>query len=248
MTIGELARASGVTVRALYHYDELGLLRASERTASGHRRYTEADLRRCNRVRALRELGLSLEDIGRVLADATGHLTALRELLAARLRDLAVQTDHMGRLTRRVHGLLDQLDDGLPDPDEFMTMLERTISEMTSIYETYFTPEQRDQLAARRAELGPAAVDAAKAEWVELVVDLLRHVRADTPVADPVVRELVGRWDALGGRFTGGDDQARAAAGEMWRDHAEELSAKLPWSGDDMVALVGYLDRVRQAK
>ncbi|GII88878.1 hypothetical protein Ssi03_68680 [Sphaerisporangium siamense] len=45
-SIGELARATGVTVRTLHHYDEIGLVPASERTASGHRRYTEGDLRR----------------------------------------------------------------------------------------------------------------------------------------------------------------------------------------------------------
>jgi MerR family transcriptional regulator, thiopeptide resistance regulator len=57
-SIGQLAQASGLTVRALRHYDAVGLLKASERTASGHRRYTEADLRRLYRVRALRSLGL----------------------------------------------------------------------------------------------------------------------------------------------------------------------------------------------
>ncbi|MEU4151636.1 MerR family transcriptional regulator [Streptomyces sp. NPDC026659] len=49
-SIGELAQASGVSVRALRHYDGIGLLRASGRTASGHRRYTEQDLRRLYRV------------------------------------------------------------------------------------------------------------------------------------------------------------------------------------------------------
>ncbi|MFI6739357.1 MerR family transcriptional regulator [Nonomuraea sp. NPDC050451] len=72
-TIGELAKASGVTVRTLYHYDEIGLARAGERTASGHRRYTEADLRRLYRVRALRGLGLSLEEIAEVLNNPAGR-------------------------------------------------------------------------------------------------------------------------------------------------------------------------------
>ncbi len=45
-SIGELARATGLTVRMLYHYDEIGLVRAIERTGSVHRRYSEADLRR----------------------------------------------------------------------------------------------------------------------------------------------------------------------------------------------------------
>ena len=45
-SVGELARATGVTVRALHHYDEVGLLAPSARTAAGHRRYSDEDLRR----------------------------------------------------------------------------------------------------------------------------------------------------------------------------------------------------------
>ena len=58
--IGELAQAAGVTVRALHHYDRLGLLVPSERTHGGHRLYTAADVQRLYRLLALRELGLPL--------------------------------------------------------------------------------------------------------------------------------------------------------------------------------------------
>ena len=105
-SIGELARASGLTVRALRHYDEIGLLTAGERTASGHRRYTERDLRRLYRVRALRTLGLSLEEIAGVLADPADDLTAMGELLAAQLRGLEAQAERIERLTHQVRGLL----------------------------------------------------------------------------------------------------------------------------------------------
>ena len=52
-SVGQLARAGGVTVRTLHYYEEIGLVPASERTASGHRRYTDADVRRLYQVRAL---------------------------------------------------------------------------------------------------------------------------------------------------------------------------------------------------
>lgn len=176
-SIGDLAHASGLTVRALYHYDEIGLLSASERTASGHRRYTEGDLRRLYRVRALRALGLSLEQIAGVLEDSSDDLVTLRELLAAQLRSLQEQAERIHLLSNRIHGLVRQLDESsMPDPDQFMTTLE-----MISVYETGFTQDQREQLAERRAELGPDAVAAAKSRWAELVEQLLDHVRDDTP-------------------------------------------------------------------
>jgi DNA-binding transcriptional MerR regulator len=58
--VGELAAAAGVTVRALHHYDGIGLLVPAERTAPGHRLYGEGDVRRLYRIVALRDLGLGL--------------------------------------------------------------------------------------------------------------------------------------------------------------------------------------------
>jgi MerR family transcriptional regulator, thiopeptide resistance regulator len=242
-SIGELARASGLTVRALRHYDEIGLLTAGERTASGHRRYTERDLRRLYRVRALRTLGLSLEEIAGVLADPADDLTAMGELLAAQLRGLEAQAERVERLTHQVRGLLRQIENAsMPDPDQFMTTLE-----MISVFETSFTPEQRERLAERRAELGPDAVEAARTEWAGLVEELLAHVRDDTPPGDPRVRALVRRWDALGNLFHGGDDRTVTAARTMWKENSEELGGSLPWPADRMRDLVGYLERARQA-
>ncbi|MEU6341090.1 MerR family transcriptional regulator [Streptomyces sp. NPDC046977] len=243
-TIGELARASGVTVRTLYHYDEIGLVRASERTASGHRRYTRRDLHRLYRVRALRTLGLSLEEIGDVVDGAPDDLPAMRAVLDAQLEELRRQGERIGRITQQVRGLLRQFDgEATPDPDQFMTTLE-----MISVLDGYFTQEQQDQLARRRAELGPAAVETARTRWAGLVGELLAHVDAGTAVDDAGVRELVREWDALGSAFHSGDRQTEEAARRMWQDHGDDLSRGLPWPAERMAALVGYLEQVRQAR
>lgn len=245
-SIGEMARASGMTVRALRHYDEIGLLSADERTASGHRRYTEHDVRRLYRVRALRALGLSLEEIAVVLADSAGDLAAMRDLLTAQLRGLEAHAVRIQQLTHRLHGLLEQIDGAsMPDPDQFMTTLE-----MISVFETSFTTEQREQLARRRTALGPEAVEAAKTKWAGLVEELLRHVQDGTPVDDPQVKALVGRWDALASGFhSDGEDgeRTKAAARRTWEESSEEIGRSLPWPVDRMRDLVHYLERARQA-
>lgn len=69
MLIGEVARRSGVSTRMLRHYDALGLVRPTGRTAGGYREYTDLDIRRIFHVESLRTLGLSLRQIGRVLED-----------------------------------------------------------------------------------------------------------------------------------------------------------------------------------
>jgi DNA-binding transcriptional MerR regulator len=242
-SVGELARESGVTVRALHHYDEIGLLRASERTGSGHRRYTEDDVRQLYRVRALRALGMPLEEIKDALADPSVDLTAMRGVLRAQLDELAVQADRIDRLTRRIRGLLARLDGAsMPDPDQFMTAVE-----LMSTLDRYFTAEQQDRLARRRAELGAETVEAAKVRWTELVEELLPHVRAGTSVDDPRVQRLVRRWDELGSAFHPDDGRTRAAARRMWRDNRAGLSRRLPWPADQLGDLVAYVERARRA-
>ena len=84
MRIGELAQKAGVTPRTVRYYESLGLLEPSEREGSGFRYYTEAELARLQKINALKELGLSLEEITTVLPlyfeDPTG-LTGKRKIL-----------------------------------------------------------------------------------------------------------------------------------------------------------------------
>ncbi len=74
MHIGELAERSGLSLRTLRHYDEIGLLTPSGRTTAGYREYTESDLERLLVIRRMKPLGYSLEQMATVLAainDAT---------------------------------------------------------------------------------------------------------------------------------------------------------------------------------
>ena len=61
--VGALARQTGLTVRTLHHYDEIGLLAPSLRTGAGHRLYTADDLGRLLQILSLRQLGLSLDEV-----------------------------------------------------------------------------------------------------------------------------------------------------------------------------------------
>jgi DNA-binding transcriptional MerR regulator len=67
LKIGELAKRTGLTVRALHHYDAIGLLSPSARSDAGYRLYNEADIARLHRILALRRFGLALADIGTTL-------------------------------------------------------------------------------------------------------------------------------------------------------------------------------------
>ncbi|WP_323096365.1 MerR family transcriptional regulator [Intrasporangium sp. YIM S08009] len=106
LSIGDFARLAGVSVRMLRHYDALGLLRpARVDPASGYRSYSAAQLDRANRLVALKDLGFTLEDCGRLLGDEV-PVEQLRGMLRLRRAELAAQIDaDRGRLEQVEHRL-----------------------------------------------------------------------------------------------------------------------------------------------
>jgi MerR family transcriptional regulator, thiopeptide resistance regulator len=86
-TVGRVAALSGVTIRTLHHYDEVGLLSPVGRSAAGYRIYEDRDLERLQRILFYRELGFTLDEISSIVddpqTDALGHLGRQRGLLSA---------------------------------------------------------------------------------------------------------------------------------------------------------------------
>lgn len=106
--VGALAALTGLTVRALHHYDHIGLLRPSSRNRAGHRLYTTPDVTRLYRISLLRRLGFPLGQISQVLDDPDWDLPAAvalhlvdtrrRAVIAAALRDrLVAMSDQLAR-------------------------------------------------------------------------------------------------------------------------------------------------------
>ena len=239
-SIGELAKACGVTVRTLHHYDEIGLLSARRRTASGHRRYTEQDLRRLYRIRALQMLGLPLAEIGTALQSTDDDLASLRRLLQQQLVHVRRHVEQVQMLQDRLGNLLSRLDGSeTPTPEQFMSTLE-----MIAVLENHFTLEQRQELAARRLELSEDRVEEAKRRWAALVEEGRRYVDAGRPVSEAAAQDWASSCDEVGSRFHSGD-QTKAAARAMWQDNSEALSANLPWSTTQLAGLMAYLQRSR---
>lgn len=83
LTVGVVAEmVGGVSVRTLHHYDQIGLVTPSRRTAAGYRVYDDADVERLYRVLTHRELGFSLERIATLLddPDATNCISSGRSM------------------------------------------------------------------------------------------------------------------------------------------------------------------------
>ncbi|MBE1559703.1 MerR family transcriptional regulator [Nonomuraea africana] len=196
VTVGQVARLAGVTVRTLHHYDEIGLLSPSERSQAGYRRYTDADLERLQQVLFYRELGFGLEEIAAILddpgSDAMTHLRRQHELLMVRidrLRDMAEAIE--------------------------VAMEARTLNITLTPEERFevfgdFRPEQYDEEVERRwggssryAESRRRVASYTKVDWLRLraeaegiTEDLVAAMKAGLPAAGEAVMDLAERHRA----------------------------------------------------
>src|SRR5689334_3787926 len=96
LSVGDVAALAGVTVRTLHHYDRIGLLSPSARTAAGYRQYAPADLDRLHQVLPYRELGFPLEAVAALLsgdADPEAHLRRQHRMMRDRLERTAAMVE-----------------------------------------------------------------------------------------------------------------------------------------------------------
>jgi len=143
--IGELAARAGITVRTLHHYHRLGLLSPSCRTSGGHRCYTGRDVVQLQRIIALRDCGLSLDQIGAALS--AGADGGVADLLRRQLDVVDERIRQAVALRIRLLGILDALGRRVkPSIAEILRLIEET----TTLNHP-FTAEQLAQMRERRA-------------------------------------------------------------------------------------------------
>jgi DNA-binding transcriptional MerR regulator len=191
LTVGELARRSGLTVRTLHHYDTISLLKPSVRSAAGYRLYDRANIERLHRIQALRQLGLSLTDIGHALS---GPEAPLGDVIDRQIAQLDRELAQAARLRKQLMRLRAQLSAGQPlDLAEWLDTLE-----LMTMYEQYFSPEELARL--------PLHYDtAAQAEWNALVGMMQDAMDRSARPDDPDIQILALRWMQMLERDTGGD-------------------------------------------
>jgi DNA-binding transcriptional MerR regulator len=210
LTVGVLAKRTGLSVRTLHHYDAIGLLTPSARTESRYRLYGARDLRRLQKIVMMRGLGLPLAEIARALAgDGVSALAAL-ELQLSRLRE---RIAHERRLCTRLESLAAALRRGsLQTLDDVI----ESIQEMT-MFEKYFTPDQMDQIQARGRTIGSERIREVEAEWPMLIADMRREMEAGTPPSSTRVQALAARWGMLVREFTDGRPEIAAGLRQMYQ-------------------------------
>jgi MerR family transcriptional regulator, thiopeptide resistance regulator len=214
--IREFATRAGVTVRALHHYDRLGLLKPSGRSAGGYRLYRDCDFARLEQIVVLKFLGLSLKEIAQILKRESPLPDTLR-------RQRQVLTETRRRLDMAIHAI-EQAERSVrsrtgPDWDLF-TLIVREIEmqDTTDWTKQYYTPEARAKVEARKTLWSPELQARVTTQWTELVADVEAALGEDP--AGPRAQALAARWRALVEGFTGGDREIQKGLNRMWNDTA----------------------------
>lgn len=189
-TVGELARLTGITVRALHHYDEIGLVVPSQRTAAGYRLYDDKDVIRLQQVLLFRELGLPLDEIAFAIDEA-----GTRDELLRKHREVLIAK------RSRLDAMLSALDSALATLEKGQAMQPDDVKHMFEGFDHSQYEEEAKQRwgdtdaykesTRRTKKYGKAEWDQIQADWQKLYADLAALMKTNTPVGDPAVQALV---------------------------------------------------------
>ena len=210
LKVGALAKRTGMTVRTLHHYDEIGLLSPSSRTPSGHRLYGERDVSRLQQIASLKHLGLPLEEIRECLARPELTLERTLELQIERIQQQIERQLQIRDLVTRLRERLRRAD--RVSIDELTKTIEVTMS-----YEKYYTPEQLEQLRRRAEEVGDERIEEVQREWAELFAAFSDAMESGLDPASEEVTKLARKSAALIEEFTGGDAEILQSLTDMYR-------------------------------
>jgi DNA-binding transcriptional MerR regulator len=223
----EFAKRAGVTIRALHHYDRLGLLKPSGRTTAGYRLYTDRDLVRLEQIVALKFIGFPLSQIRELLSrkdlDVVAALRQQRQIIAEK-------RDHLDRAIRAIERAEQLVSSGeQSDWEPFRKIIEVIQMQTRKDWmKKYYTDEQLYDLRKRYT---PEVQAQAERGWADLVRDVEAAIaRGESPESE-TGRRLAERKQKLIDLFTGGDPGIVANLQKLYEDHANwPANFKKPYS------------------
>lgn len=226
--IGELARRTGLPVKTIRFYSDAGLLPPTGRTSAGYRRYDTRALARLELIRTLRELGLGLADVTRVLAERV----TVRQLAAQHLEVLEEQIRRL-RLRRAVLRAVVKRESELEEVKLMNKLAAMSDEERSRLVDEFWDEMSQGldldpQFAERMRSAKPALPDDPSPEQVEAWIEFAELIQdADFRAS---IRRMSERHSQA--RADGVDMRPPEAQGNDWFgwvDRANEhLEAGLP--------------------
>lgn len=215
LRVGEVSKQIGMSVRALHHYDEIGLLSPSHRSESGYRLYTLNDLMQLQKIKSLCQLGFALDKIKGILQDKD---TSLLSVIKQHIENLSFEIEQQQVLIRRLEDLAHVLEQSKQPSVELMY---DTLKE-TVMLEKYYTPDQLKELSGRKKQLGDAAIKDVGQEWKEIFEQFKKLYESKKLASSPEAQALAKRSQKLIDMFTGGNPAIAHSLKNMYDSEGSE--------------------------
>jgi DNA-binding transcriptional MerR regulator len=221
-TVSEVARLSGVSVRTLHHYDEIGLLKPDSVGANGYRYYGKDELLRLQQILFHRELGFPLEEIRQVLDAPDFDRAAALKAHKARLE---AQTKRYRRLVKTIEATLAELEGERQMDDK--DLYKGFAPEKQAEYEAWITERYgADKVEASKARMkGWKAADfqALQGDFETLEAGMAKALIDGLPADSAAVQAIMRDWAQWIGRTWGRapTGEAFAGLGQLYQSHPD---------------------------
>ena len=230
LKVGELATRTGLTVRTLHHYDTIGLLKPSARSEAGYRLYNQEDVARLHAIQALRHMGLSLPDVGDMLARGG---EGLGDTIARQIRALGHEITQATELQARLQLLQERLATGsAPDMADWLS----TLALMTTFSKYFSAAELKQILDNRKAQ---AAI------WDPLIAEVRAAIAEQLAPDTQAVQSLALRWMNLTLAMMNDDFKLIDRWGQMYNTEPKGLFQNGP--GPDVISYINAAIALRMA-
>lgn len=190
LTVGELARRVGVTVRTIQYYDQQGLLSPSAKGPQNRRLYTDDNVKDLYRILTLKYLGLSLAQV-KSDADLFDEAAALQELAGEQMDAIEEQFQALFRRMSTLRALHDEAGEGMPDWEALASTVERCQGESQFFWRLTCI---RDDAPTEAAAEDRVARSESVSKWHELIADTIRLMSTGEPLDGPRNRDLARRY------------------------------------------------------
>jgi len=213
-TVSQVAKLAGLSVRALHHYDEIGLLVPSARTEAGYRLYGDQDLERLQQILFFRELAFPLEEIARILDDPGFDRRAALLMQRGLLEERAT---HARALIAAVDRALEALEGGTPLKSEEMFEAFDSSQYEEEVRERWGDTEAYRESAKRTKRYTKEDWAAIRAEQEGITRAFAGQMEAGTPADAEAAMEVAERHRMhIDGRFYPCPRSMHRALGEMY--------------------------------
>lgn len=187
--IQQIAKQTGLTVRTLRHYDQIGLLQVSSRTEGGHRLYTEEDLKKLQQIEFLKDLGFRLLEIRTMLGDPGWKWpTALQSQLSYILEEQKRLKLIEQSLRGLIHGIAVEGGQNLTALQKLIQLSHRD-KELIRSYRATILNEKELEMWQRLPSMN--GEDPEALEWIALLGQIKRYM-PDGP-ASPQIQSIIRR-------------------------------------------------------